>query len=78
MVPRYLRFRDLKERGIVSNRVTLGSWIQNQGFPPGRLIGPNARAWTEAEISDYLKRRPTAPKITPRPRKAEQVSIATT
>ena len=73
MVPRYLRFRDLKERGIVSNRVTLANWIQDQGFPPGRLIGPNVRAWTEDEIADYLERRPTAPKLTPRPRISSEI-----
>ena len=30
-----LRFRDLKDRGIVSNHVTLKRWIEREGFPPG-------------------------------------------
>ena len=43
-----LRFADLKARGIVSNWVTLERWKRLYGFPPGRLIGPNTRAWEEA------------------------------
>jgi predicted DNA-binding transcriptional regulator AlpA len=72
----YLRFRDLVARGILRNRVTLASWVKNHGFPPGTLIGPNTRAWSECEIEAWLAARPTAPKPTtltrnrrPRPRK---------
>ena len=36
-----LRFRDLKDRRIVSNHVTLGRWIAGEGFPPGFMLGPN-------------------------------------
>ncbi len=85
MISRQLRYRDLKARGIVNNRVTLGNWIRDQGFPPGQLIGPNTRTWTEDEVADYLKGRPTAPKLTPispgsrrGPRKADQESTANT
>lgn len=62
MIPQFLRFNDLKVRGIVPNRVTLRGWILNNGFPPGRLIGPNMRAWTEDEVTDYINSRPTAMK----------------
>jgi hypothetical protein len=75
-----LRFRDLKARGIVNNRVTLKSWIRKHGFPPGQLTGPNTRTWDEdTEINPWLDSRPTAPKPAPivkgrrgRPRKSEQ------
>jgi hypothetical protein len=60
----YLRFSDLVARGILKNRVTLASWVLKHGFPPGRLIGPNTRAWTEDEIEAYLASRPAAPKPT--------------
>jgi hypothetical protein len=58
-VPTFLRFADLKARGIVDNRVTLDRWIAEQGFPCGRLLGPNIRAWTADEIADWLATRPT-------------------
>jgi predicted DNA-binding transcriptional regulator AlpA len=59
----FLRFTDLVARGILKNRVTLANWIKH-GFPPGRLIGPNTRAWTEEEIETYLASRPAAPTAT--------------
>ncbi len=56
---KYLRFRDLVERGIIRNRVTLGRWIRDQGFPAGVLLGPNSRAWPEADVDAWLaSRRP--------------------
>lgn len=59
---RLLRFADLKERGVVSNWVTLRRWIDREGFPPGLLLGPNSRAWSDAEISSWLASRPCAGK----------------
>ena len=54
-----LRFRDLKARSIVTNHVTLKRWIEREGFPPGRMLGPNTRAWHESEIDAWLDSRPT-------------------
>jgi predicted DNA-binding transcriptional regulator AlpA len=54
----YLSFNDLVARGIVANRVTLGRWIRDQGFPAGRLLGPNSRRWPEHEIDAWLAARP--------------------
>ncbi len=54
---KYLRFKDLVERGVVNNRVTLGRWIKFHNFPPGVLLGPNTRVWTEDEIAAYYKAR---------------------
>ena len=56
MLKKLVRFKDLKERGIVSNRVTLQRRIKDQGFPPGFLLGPNSRAWTEDEIEAHLEK----------------------
>ena len=58
MVPRILRFTDLKDAGIVENRTTLYRWIKDHGFPPGVLLGPNSRGWAEADILDWLSSRP--------------------
>ncbi|CAN5405859.1 hypothetical protein BH10PSE7_BH10PSE7_34020 [soil metagenome] len=55
-----LRFRDLRERGVVHNWVTLKRWEQSLGFPPGQMTGPNTRTWTEKEIDNWLESRPVA------------------
>jgi|GraSoiStandDraft_16_1057320.scaffolds.fasta_scaffold2804712_2 hypothetical protein len=72
----FLGFRDLKARRIVNNWATLQNRIAKFGFPPGRLIGPNTRAWTEDEVETWIASRPVAKKPVPvgnrrgRPRKA--------
>jgi hypothetical protein len=55
-----LRFRDLKARGIVNSWPMLKVRIFRDGFPPGRMIGPNQRAWTQDEIEQWFNSRPTA------------------
>jgi predicted DNA-binding transcriptional regulator AlpA len=60
MAHQLLRFKDLRERRIVDNRPTLQRWIAIEGFPPGRMLGPNTRAWTEEEIAEWITSRPTA------------------
>jgi predicted DNA-binding transcriptional regulator AlpA len=67
-IVKYLRFTDLKTAGVVNNRVTLHRLIKFQQFPPGRLLGPNTRAWTETEIQAWLDARPVnrAPDAIPR------------
>jgi hypothetical protein len=76
-----LRYQDLEARRIVQNRVTLGNWIRNEGFPPGQLTGPNSRTWGEDEVDAWLASRPVAPKALPptarprgRPRKESTVA----
>jgi hypothetical protein len=66
MIPHQLRFRDLKARGIVSNWVTLSNWIEREGFPPGKLVGPNTRLWNEPDILAWLNTRPTKTKPAPK------------
>ena len=71
---RFLRFKNLKADGIVNNRPNLKNKIQKQGFPKGRLLGPNDRAWTEDEVQQWLDSRPTDPKPWPgRRQQAEAV-----
>ena len=55
-----LRFRDLQDRGVIANWPSLKRRIKKDGFPPGRMLGPNTRAWTEAEVDAWIKSRPTA------------------
>jgi predicted DNA-binding transcriptional regulator AlpA len=60
--PYLLRFRDLKDRGLVDSWATLSKWIRDLGFPRGILVGPNTRVWTDGEVAEWLASRPTAPK----------------
>ncbi len=61
-----LRYVDLVARGIVHSRMTLKRLIDAQGFPPGRLLTPNARAWTEEEVDAWIANRPIARKTAAR------------
>jgi predicted DNA-binding transcriptional regulator AlpA len=70
---KFLRFADLKTAGIINSWPMLRRRIERDGFPAGRMLGPNTRAWTEDEILAWLDGRPTARKAGPRggrPRKA--------
>jgi hypothetical protein len=57
-IAKYPRYPDLIESSVVTNRVDLGRKIKIYGFPPGRLLGPNTRAWAEDEIVAWLESRP--------------------
>jgi predicted DNA-binding transcriptional regulator AlpA len=59
-IPAFIRFRDLQGRQIVASWPQLGRLIRDQGFPRGRMLGVNTRAWTEEEIADWLASRPDA------------------
>jgi len=52
-----LRYNDLKNRGIVRNRVTLARWLKNEGFPQPIRLGPNSIAWDESSIDAWLRQR---------------------
>jgi predicted DNA-binding transcriptional regulator AlpA len=66
VVTNLLRFRDLKARGIANSWTMLKLRIERDGFPPGRMIGPNSRAWSEEEIDQWFKSRPIAGPGAPR------------
>ena len=59
MTVKYLRYGDLVERQIVSNRTTLQRWILKYGFPAGVLLGPNTRAWPADQVEAWLEARAT-------------------
>jgi predicted DNA-binding transcriptional regulator AlpA len=71
---RFLRFADLKALGIVRSWPMLRRRIDRDGFPRGRMLGPNTRVWSEKEIDDWLSSRPTASKPPPR-RKAKNATV---
>ena len=55
-----IRYNDLVAKGVVNSRMTLKRLIDTQGFPPGVLITPNARAWDESEVDAWIVGRPAA------------------
>jgi predicted DNA-binding transcriptional regulator AlpA len=67
-LPIYVRFRDLVAAGIVRNWPTLIRLVDQQGFPPGRLLGPNTRVWTVDEVEAWIASRPTERKVIPNAR----------
>jgi len=68
----FLRYKDLKKRGIVKSWPMLRRWIKLYNFPEGRKLGPNTRVWTEEELEAWLATRPTDKK--PAPRRVESAS----
>jgi predicted DNA-binding transcriptional regulator AlpA len=58
-IPTFIRFHDLYERGIAKSWLQLKNLQDKYGFPKGRLIGANTRAWTEEEIAARIESRPT-------------------
>ena len=61
----YRRYSELKARGLVKNRTQLKNMIEKYGFPPGRLLSPNVRVWTDEEIDTYVDNSPVEPKAAP-------------
>jgi predicted DNA-binding transcriptional regulator AlpA len=68
---KWIRYPDLVAKGIVNSRMTLKRLIDFQGFPPGVLITPNARAWDEDEVDGWVANRPAARKPSTRQASAQ-------
>jgi predicted DNA-binding transcriptional regulator AlpA len=54
LLPKLLRFSDLKRLNIVRNYTTLDRWLKAGNFPPPIRLGPNSIAWTEQSIVEWL------------------------
>jgi predicted DNA-binding transcriptional regulator AlpA len=67
-----LRFKDLECVGI-RNHPTLKRWQETQGFPSGRLLGPNTRVWTVEEVETWWdsKADPPPENVKPAPLRQE-------
>jgi predicted DNA-binding transcriptional regulator AlpA len=53
-----LRFEDLRVLGVVQTWTSLNKWIDEKGFPPGRIIG-RFRTWTAAEVMAWIEAQPS-------------------
>jgi predicted DNA-binding transcriptional regulator AlpA len=57
---RYLRYSELEELGLIPNRTTLKSWMDEGGFPRGiRIPGPAGKTlvWHAVEIARLIAQR---------------------
>lgn len=59
MVTKFIRFKDLKEKGIVNSWPALRYKIEHNGFPPGCYLGTNSRAWKIDEVQAWIDALPT-------------------
>jgi hypothetical protein len=64
-LPIFVRYTDLVAANIVGNWTTLLRLIDDEGFPPGVMIGPNMRAWRLDDVEEWLASRPSARKTMP-------------
>jgi predicted DNA-binding transcriptional regulator AlpA len=53
-----LHFEDLRAKRVVQTWTTLNKWIDERGFPPGRILG-RFRTWTEAEVMAWIEAQPS-------------------
>jgi hypothetical protein len=58
LLPVLCRFNDLQNAGICSSWRKLRRLVEQEGFPPGKLIGARTRAWEVSEIRAWLDNRP--------------------
>jgi predicted DNA-binding transcriptional regulator AlpA len=54
----WVRIGDLKAAGIAASWTQLYRLIRDEGFPRGKLIGRNTRAWDVQEIETWIDGRP--------------------
>jgi hypothetical protein len=52
-----LRYQDLRNQGVVRTWQSLNKWIDERGFPPGRMIG-RFRTWTAGEVMRWIESQP--------------------
>jgi hypothetical protein len=58
MTTKWLRYNDLRALNVVTSWTQLKRLVELHGFPTGRMLSPNVRAWTEDEINAYCGSRP--------------------
>jgi predicted DNA-binding transcriptional regulator AlpA len=86
-LPVFVRTKDLIAAGIVHSLPQVLRYIKKEGFPPGRMLSPNIRAWKVEEVLAWLDKRPETRKVPPpvkegskprgRPRKPVETAAAT-
>lgn len=59
---RFIRYQQLRERGIPWTRVHLNRLIKAGEFPAPVSLGGNSIAWVESEIDEWAEQRAAARK----------------
>jgi predicted DNA-binding transcriptional regulator AlpA len=54
---KFLSFKDLQARGIVTNWPTLNRLIEKENFPGGFRLGQARRVWQEAQVLAWIETR---------------------
>jgi hypothetical protein len=67
VVFKLLAFCDLRERKIARSWQQLGRLIKKENFPPGKMLGPNSRRWTEDEVTSWYEQRPDPAPVSDKP-----------
>jgi predicted DNA-binding transcriptional regulator AlpA len=57
-VPHFFTQPDLKKRKISSSARQTKYLVDHHNFPPGRMLSPQIRGWTEDELTEWLASRP--------------------
>jgi hypothetical protein len=61
----WVRYRDLYEANIVRSWAQLSRMIDSEGFPVGKMLSPNVRAWRLDEVEAWLAHQPASRKVPP-------------
>jgi prophage regulatory protein len=56
----FLRFANLREKGITFSRVHIGRLVKARQFPKPVPLGSNSVAWIEAEVDAWIASRVAA------------------
>jgi prophage regulatory protein len=49
-----LRYGDLREIGVIKNRMTLSRWVKAGRFPRPLRLGKNSVAWRFSDVEQWL------------------------
>ena len=78
MLEQHCRLKDLQESGIAESYNQAKNLEENEGFPRGKLLGPNTRVWSVSEVNEWLKNRPTGRSALVLARAAKSVEVRRT
>lgn len=70
-----VRYKQLVQEGIFSNRMDAKRKQELQGFPAAIELGPNTIAWDRAEVDEWIASRPRRRPKCDAYRKADEAAL---